>query len=78
MRQFELLETLQPGRSARATLLNWNGQRYIASGENVEMHDFVGIHGERGDRFYGFLSPESGRWEAVGGLYEQVASWLPN
>lgn len=77
MRQFELLEPLQPGRSAPAKLLSWNGQKYVRTGQEVVMHDFVGIQGERGDRFYGFLSPESGRWEAVGGLYERESSWLP-
>ena len=77
MRQFELLEDLSSGRSARAVLLEWNGRQYVRSKQIVELYDFVGVHGDRGDRGYMFYSPESQRWEAACGLYEQVASWLP-
>ncbi|HWA97645.1 MAG TPA: hypothetical protein VG713_04110 [Pirellulales bacterium] len=78
MRQFELLEALPPGRTARAVLLKWDGHKYVRTAEVIELHDFVGGHGERGDRGYGFYSQESGRWEAASGLYEQVAGWLPS
>jgi hypothetical protein len=77
IRQFELLENLGAGRSARAVLLKWNGQRYAPSGEKIEIHEFVGTHGDKGDRGYAFFSEESNRWEAVSGLFERVASWLP-
>ena len=75
LRQFELLESLEPGRSAKAVLLRWNGSRYHRSPEIVELHEFVGIHGAKGDRGFCFLSPESGRWEAASGLYQQVPQW---
>jgi len=77
IRHFELLEDLGAGRSARAVLLKWNGKRYAPSGEQVQIFEFVGSHGDKGDRGYAFYSEESERWEAVCGLYEQVASWLP-
>ena len=77
MRQFELLEDLNSGRTAQATLLEWNGKNYVRSKQVVTLHDFVGLHGDRGDRGYAFYSPESEKWEVTGGLYEQVASWLP-
>jgi hypothetical protein len=78
MRQFELLEDLGAGRSARAALLEWNGRKYVRSRQIVELFDFVGMHGDRGDRGYMFYSPESQRWEAACGQYEQVAPWLPS
>ncbi|MBS0266373.1 MAG: hypothetical protein JSS02_30865 [Planctomycetes bacterium] len=78
IRQFELLEDLAPGRSARAVILKWNGQTYVRSPQIIELHDFIGTHGDRGDRGYMFLSDESGRWEVAAGLFEQVASWLPS
>lgn len=77
MRQFELLENLKPGESAQAVLLGWNGGRYVPTQDRVVVFDFVGQHGARGDRGYGFYSPESGRWEVASGLNEQVAGWLP-
>jgi hypothetical protein len=78
MRQFELLEDLAPGRSARAVILKWDGKNYSRSNQVVQLHDFVGVHGDRGDRGYAFLSEESGQWEAAAGLFEQVAGWLPS
>jgi hypothetical protein len=78
MRQFELLEDLSSGRSARAVLLEWNGDTYVRSKQVIVLHDFVGQHGDRGDRGYAFHSPESQRWEVACGLYEQVASWMPS
>ena len=78
MRQFELLEDLNSGRTARAALLEWNGHQYVRSRQIVEVCDFVGLHGDRGDRGYMYYSPESQRWEVTGGLYEQVASWMPS
>ena len=71
MRHFELLDDLREGESAPAVLLKWNGQRYVRTAEKVEIFDFVGQHGDRGDRGYGFLSPESGKWEVTSGLNEQ-------
>lgn len=77
IRQFELMEDLEPGSAARAMLLRWNGKKYIYTSEQVEIHDFVGTHGSRGDRGYGMHSAESGKWESVGGLYQQTPGWLP-
>ncbi len=77
MRQFELLEDLRPGGNAKAVLLTWDGSRYVRSREIIVLHEFVGVHGNRGDRGYCHFSPESERWEAAAGLYQQVASWLP-
>ena len=77
MRQFELLEDLVPGGSASAVLVRWNGKGYMRGHEEVVLHDFIGGHGNRGDRGYAFQSPESGRWEVVSGLFEQPAPWLP-
>ena len=64
--------------SAKAVLLKWNGERYARTSEEVVIHDFVDTHGDKGDRGYGFLSPESGRWETVSGLFEQSAGWMPS
>jgi hypothetical protein len=75
LRQFELLEDLGPGRTAKAALLKWDGRRYIRSTDVVELHEHVGIHGLRGDRGFAFLSPDSGQWEAACGLYQQVPQW---
>jgi hypothetical protein len=77
MRQFELMEDLRPGGSAKAILLKWNGQRYVVTNEQTTVFEFVGTHGHRGDRGYACYSPESERWEATSGLFEQVAGWLP-
>lgn len=72
MRQFELLDDLREGDSAPAVLLSWNGKRYIRTEEKVQVHDFVGQRGHRGDRGYAFLSTESGKWEVASGLHEQA------
>jgi hypothetical protein len=77
MRQFQLLEDLRPGGSARAILLRWDGAKYVPSDEEIELFEYVGLHGDRGDRGYCCFSDESNHWEAASGLYEQVASWLP-
>lgn len=69
---FELLENLLPEGTAAAVLLKWNGQRYVASNERIELHEFAGTHGDRGDRGYCYLSPHSNKWETVSGLYQQV------
>ncbi|REK18874.1 MAG: hypothetical protein DWQ37_03460 [Planctomycetota bacterium] len=72
LRVFELLEPLEPLRSAKAVLLVWNEMHYVVhDGEEVELHDFVGEHGEKGDRGYCHLSDESGRWEVITGLFCQ-------
>jgi hypothetical protein len=75
LKPFELLEDLEPGKKANAALLRWDGQRYVRSNEKIELHEFVGTHGNRGDRGYCFFSSDSKRWEAVSGLYEQVSQW---
>lgn len=72
MRQFELLEDLKAGENAAAVLLRWNGRWYAPTEERIVIFDFVGQHGMRGDRGYGFLSSESGCWEVVSGLQEQI------
>ena len=80
IRQYQLLEDLRPGRSAKAALLRWDAkqERYITTKEQIEIFEFVGTHGDKGDRGYGYLSPDSGRWETVSGLYEQQAQWIPS
>ena len=77
LRHFELLEELRPGQSAPAILLQWNGQEYVPSRQRIELLEFAGSRGMKGDRGYCFLSEESGRWEVASGLFEQVADWLP-
>jgi hypothetical protein len=74
LRPFELVEDLVCGRPAKAVLLSWNGDRYVRTEEEIELSEFVGLQGSRGDRGYGFLSPHSHRWEAVGGV-NQAAPW---
>jgi hypothetical protein len=69
IRVFELIEALEAGKSAKARLLNWNGERYQPSGLiQVQVHDFVGESGAPGERGYCFLSNESHRWEVLCGL----------
>ncbi len=75
LRPFELMEDLPPGGRAKATLLRWDGMKYSRSREVIDLFEFVGIHGDKGDRGYAFYSPESQRWEAACGLYQQVAQW---
>ncbi len=75
LRQFELIENLEPRSVAKAALLRWDGRRYVRTTEVVELHEFVGIHGSKGDRGFAYLSPESGYWEAASGLYQQVPQW---
>jgi hypothetical protein len=72
LRQFELLEDLQPHETARAVLMKFNGSNYVRSDEVVELHDFIGSHGERSDRGYAFKSEESGHWEVASGLMQPV------
>jgi hypothetical protein len=72
IRIFQLLETLTPGSSARARLLNWNGEGYTSNAFNtVTVHDFVGEHGSAGDRGYCYLSDDSHRWEVLGTLADR-------
>lgn len=77
IRQFELLEDLRPSSGARAILLIWNGQEYIRSHDQIVVFDFVGKHGDRGERGYAHFSSDSNRWELIGGLYEPYSSWMP-
>jgi hypothetical protein len=69
IRVFELIEVLEAGKSAKARLLNWNGERYQSTSfVQVQVHDFVGESGVPGERGYCFLSNESHRWEVLCGL----------
>jgi hypothetical protein len=69
IRVFQLLEALEAGKSARARLLDWNGEMYRPRTlAEVRVHDFVGEHGQPGDRGYCFMSDESHRWEVLSGL----------
>ena len=77
MRQFELLEDLRSGGTAKAVLLRWNGRKYAPTKDQIELFEFVGSYGDRGDRGYARFSPESERWELMSGLSEPHASWLP-
>ena len=78
MKRFELLEDLSAYGSASACLLKWSGEKYVRSSEKIVIHDHTGQHGHRGDRGFVAYSEESNQWEAVSGLYEQVAGWLPS
>lgn len=73
LRIFQLMDSLEAGRQAPAVLLAWDGVRYMPSETAIELFDFVGQHGQRGDRGYCALSPQSGLWEVVSGLYSQDA-----
>lgn len=78
MKRFELLENLSSYGSAKATLLIWSGDRYVRGNQKIVVHDHSGQHGYRGDRGFTAYIDESQQWEAVSGLYEQAASWLPS
>ena len=71
LRLFELIEPLEASRSAKARLLKWDGARYIATGEEITVHDFAGSHGTAQDRGYAFLSDQSKKWEVLAGLFTQ-------
>jgi hypothetical protein len=75
MRVFQLLEDLEPFRSARANLLRYNGKDYVLTGEVVRVHEYLGSHGDRGDRGYAFLSTESELWEVASGVFQQVTGY---
>ena len=77
IRCYELLEDLSPRGEARAVLLRWSKTGYVRTTEGIMVHDFVDTHGGRGDRGYAFKSDESGKWEALSGLYQQVPGWMP-
>jgi hypothetical protein len=71
---FQLMDSLEPGKMAKAVLLRWNGTEYVArGGKSVLVHSFSGSHGVAGDRGYCFLG-DSSRWEVVGSLVNE-ASW---
>ena len=70
---FELVDVLEPGQSAKALLLKWNGTTYLSRGAKpVIVHSFGGSHGVPGERGYCFLG-DSARWEVVGELVNQTA-----
>ena len=75
IRCFELMEDLRPRGSAQAVLLRWHEGRYVRTAERIVINDFVDTHGDRGDRGYAFESSESGKWEALSGLFQQAPSW---
>ena len=70
---FELLESLEAGRSAQARLLVWDAAsgNYISSRKVITLYDFVGGHGTTGDRGYCFQNGSSMRWEALCGIEAQ-------
>jgi hypothetical protein len=72
MRLFQLLDDLEPFHSARAVLLKYNGHEYVKTPEIVRVHEYIGSQGERGDRGYAFLSPESELWEVASGVFQKV------
>ena len=68
---FELIETLEPGKKAKALQLVWNGTAYVArGGKPILVHSFAGSHGVAGDRGYCFLG-DSDRYEVVGTLISE-------
>lgn len=70
---FELVDSLEPGKRAKALLLKWNGTGYISRGAKpILVHSFAGAHGVSGARGYCFLG-DSDRWEVVGTLVEGTA-----
>jgi len=70
---FELIDTLEPGKMAKAVLLKWNGTAYDArGGKAVLVYSFTGGHGVAGDRGYCFLG-DSTRWEVLGSLTRSSA-----
>ncbi len=72
LKMFSLLERLEPGYSARARLLNWNGEQYVGTGPTIDLHDHLGHYGVAGDRGHCLLSSESGQWEVFHGLSMQA------
>jgi hypothetical protein len=70
---FELADTLEPGKQAKALLLKWNGTTYVTRGAKpILVHSYGGSHGVAGDRGYCFLG-DSARWEVVGGLINHTS-----
>jgi hypothetical protein len=68
---FELIESLDPGHSAQAHILVWNGNQYVVKDAKAAIvHSFAGSHGVAGDRGYCFLG-SSGRLEAIGSLVNE-------
>lgn len=72
MRQFELIDNLEAYGTARAVLMKFNGSTYVRSAEQITVQDFIGSHGDRGDRGYTFFSTESNRWEVAAGLFQHA------
>ena len=68
---FELHEVLENNGIAKATLLHWDGERYLArGGKQILVHSHAGSHGVPGDRGYCFLG-DSNCWEVVGPLVSE-------
>jgi hypothetical protein len=72
LKMFTLLERLEPGYSAKARLLFWNGQQYVPEKRVIEVHDHLGHYGLPGERGHCLLSDESGQWEVFNGLNLQL------
>ncbi len=68
LRMFKLIDSLEAGKSARARLYRWNGERYIDDFDVIHVHDYIGECGGRGDRGYCYFSEISRRWEVLRGL----------
>ncbi len=68
---FELIDELEEGRTASARLLRWDGKTYVPSNKTVTIYDYVGSHGQPGDRGYCVQSVMSQQWEVVCGLFPQ-------
>ena len=73
LKLFTLLERLQPGRSARARLLQWIGDRYVPDRTAIiQVYDHLGHYGLPGDRGHCRMSEDSGQWEVFNGLNVQL------
>lgn len=71
MQIFQLIDTLEPGKQAKATLLKWSNNTYTSrGGQAVIVYSYAGSHGIPGDRGYCILG-DSGRWEVVGSLVNE-------
>lgn len=65
LEKFELIEPLEPFKSAKAVLLKWNGTSYGPTNEEIRVFDFIGACGARWDRGCARISSESSNWEVI-------------
>ncbi len=62
----ELSEALSQGGSADATIVEWNGSAWVATGGTVTIYDSLNrFSGTTGDRYWVVLGADSARWEIV-------------